>query len=426
MQKRFVVVGLLLLLTWFPATRSVLAAPTVETVAVELAFPKSAVPSPQLVERMQASLTVICEHLLRERSVELVANQRADYERLIREVAERVLTGYDVEQVNMTIGSATVVRVNVRPWGPTVARADVRLLLSGVSAEMLPMVRADLGPVEGEVQALLMGLSQDAVDWSGGAVKQEIRRRVEARLPEFQAAVDVSSGDVPVVSIVLLPVGQTIQGVLYQMTSSSIPNVLMLDEKETLAQAAQSLRGLPVAYAVRRTDALTQWLTQKAAATKIARQYRLTPLVAIQPAVDAAVQVQMESDRYRVWIEGRADLNAKDDNLSGKLHAGKFFSPKDELFLEVSWQPSSMSWTLEPGYARHDGPWIIGAQAATDEKDSTWWLERKMAANWRLRTQFQPEDKTYEFSLRYRVHEFLSVEYVVEKNDQYVRLVGNL
>lgn len=428
MWKRFALCGLFLTLLWTTSVITVLAAPaTVEHVAVELVFPPGAQPAPPLAQRMNASLSVISEHLLQDRPLELVTSQRADYERVIREVAERVLTGYDVDQVMLSAGVETGVRVLVRPWGPTVARTEVKLLLSGVSAEMLPIVRKDLGPLESDVQMLLTGLSQDAVDWSGGAVKQEIRRLIEARLPEFQAAVDLSSdGAVPTVSVVLLPLGQTIQGVQYQMTSASIPNVLMVKDKEALAQSAQCLRGLPVQYAKRREAALTQWLTQQALTAQAVSQYRLMPSVSFQPAVDAVVQIQLESDRYRVWIEGRAELNSKDDKLSGKLHAGKYFSPKDELFLEVSWMPSDMDWTLAPGYARHSGPWSIGTQVATSDNDVCWWLERKLANNWRVRTQFQSEDSAYEFSLRYRVHEFLSVEYVVEKHDQFVRLVGNL
>lgn len=220
MRKRALLCGLLLTLILL-TTASVQAAPVIETVQVELAFSQGR-PAAPLMARMQDSLAVISEHLLRDRSVELVSGQQADYQRVIRDVAERVLTGYDVDQVALSVGTASTVSVTVRPWGPTVASADVRLQLSGVSADMLPIVRQDLGPLEDEVQALLVGLSQDAVDWSGGAVKAEIRRRVEQRLPEFQAAVDVSSGDVPVVNIVLLPVGQTIQNIQYQIDRKSV------------------------------------------------------------------------------------------------------------------------------------------------------------------------------------------------------------
>ena len=425
MRKRVLLCGLLLTLILL-TTASVQAAPVIETVRVELNFSQGARPAAPLIERMQDSLTVISEHLLRDRSVELVSDQQADYQRVIRDVTERVLTGYDVDQVALFVGPASTVSVTVRPWGPTVAVADVRLQLSGVSAAMLPIVRQDLGPLEEEVQALLIGLSQDAVDWSGGAVKAEIRRRVEKRLPEFQAAVDVSSGDVPVVNIVLLPVGQTIQNIQYQMTSGSIPNILLVRDKEKLDEAVQALSGLPVPYAQRRKNELAHWLEQKAAGMYSIQQYRLKPVVLFEPGALTQVQIQMESDRYRVWIEGRADLNHKDDKLSGKLHAGKFFSAKDEVFLEVNWLPSDMSWSLEPGYARHSDPWTIGAQAATDDRNTCWWVERKLNGNWRLRTQFQPEEHDYEFSLRYRIHEFLSVEAVAEKHEQFLRLVGNL
>lgn len=424
MDKRFVSWCLLVLAIWF-VPLVVQAAPLVEKVRVELDFPQGR-PSPVLLERMNASLSVISEHLLKERSTEAVAERQADYRRLIGEVAERVLTGYSVEQVVLTVGPETLVKLAVRPWGPVVERADVQLTLSGVSTDMLPMVRMDLGPLEAEVQALFLGLSQDAVDWSSGAVKAEIRRRVEARVPEFQTTVDISAEPVPKVNIVLLPIGQTVQRVQYQLFSLSIPNVLMLEEKEQIGRLAQAIRGLPVRYAARHATELTQWLATTTANTSVAKRYRLTPEVAVKADVDTQVQIRLESDRYRFWAEGYVDVDRRDDNITGRLHAGKFFSPQDEAFVELTLHPTAMDWTVEPGYARHNGPWMFGAQVELGDQETHWWAERSFANNWRVRAQVHPQDDDHDITLRYRLHEFLSVEFVAGRHEQFLRVVGNL
>ncbi len=379
-----------------------------------------------LMERMNASLSVISEHLLKERPSELVADRQADYRRLIGEVAERVLTGYSVEQVALVVGPETLVKLTVRPWGPVVERADVRLTLSGVSTDMLPLLRADLGPLEAEVQALFLGLSRDAIDWSSGAVKAEIRRRVETRVPEFQTTVDISAESVPKVNIVLLPIGQTVQRVQYQLFSLSIPNVLMLEEKEQIGRLAQSIRGLPVQYAARHAPELTQWLATKTADTSVAKRYRLTPDVSVKADADTQVQIRLESDRYRFWAEGYVDVDRKDDNISGRLHAGKFFSPQNEAFVEITLRPTEMDWTVEPGYAWHNGPWLFGAQVELGDQETYWWVERSFANTWRVRAQVHPHDNDRDITLRYRLHEFLSVEYVAGRHEQFLRVVGNL
>ena len=49
-----------------------------------------------------------------------------------------------------------------------------------------------------------------------------------------------------------------------------------------------------------------------------------------------------------------------------------------------------------------------------------------MSPKWRLRAEHFSGDDRNEYGVRYRIHEFLSAEYVYGGDEFYLRLIGNL
>ena len=53
-------------------------------------------------------------------------------------------------------------------------------------------------------------------------------------------------------------------------------------------------------------------------------------------------------------------------------------------------------------------------------------LEQDITPKWRLRAEYFSGSDTTEIGVRYRIHEFLSAEYVYSNDKPYFRIVGNL
>ncbi len=51
--------------------------------------------------------------------------------------------------------------------------------------------------------------------------------------------------------------------------------------------------------------------------------------------------------------------------------------------------------------------------------------EQEFARDWLLRYEYRWTDQRGEGALRYRLHDFLSVEYVIDNKDKWLRLIGN-
>ena len=113
-----------------PAAKAAPGASVVEAVRVEMLT--NAPTSPRVTRRMADSVQTIGEHLLLGRTTREVADQREQYERLVRDVFDRVLAGYTVERVTLEAAPVSVLRIGIAPWGDTVRQVDIQVDYSGL------------------------------------------------------------------------------------------------------------------------------------------------------------------------------------------------------------------------------------------------------------------------------------------------------
>ena len=186
-----------------------------------------------LLERMSASMQTVAEQLLLDKDTEKVSPVQNEYTRLLGEVGDRVLNGYQMEAVSMQLGSVTQVTMVVAPWNETISNVFVDLQFSGVEENTAALLQSKMPALREQLEAVLRGSSADASDWAGGVLRRLVREQVETELPEFRAAVDVvREQQRTVVQVVIYPVGQLVQSIDYEMVSQSIPNLLLLNIKQ--------------------------------------------------------------------------------------------------------------------------------------------------------------------------------------------------
>ena len=380
-----------------------------------------------LLERMAKSMQVVSEQLFLDKDSVNINAARGDYERLLAEIGDRVLTGYQMESVSVSAGSVTSINMQVAPWSAAVDEVFVDLQFSGVEPGTAELLKKQVPGLEARIESVLRGSSVDASDWAGGILRRLVRSEVEASLPEFKAAVDVVREDSrTVVQVVIYPVGQLVQNVAYSMTSESIPNLLLLDLKQRYAEKADALRGLPVDYVKRHQAELESLLLTELENEKSVRMHQLAPAVKLVPASTLGVEIGMGSDKYKIWFEGYGDIGRNDDNISGRAHIGKFISGRDEIFGEAGVTLDEVDWDFSAGYARHWGKATLSYMRRSPDGQNVFRGEYDFTSKWRLRTEYFSGTDTTEIAVRYRIHEFLSAEYVYSNDKPYFRIVGNL
>lgn len=405
------------------------AGTTIDTITVSVTTVDGAqAPPARIAKRMAASVTTVGEHVLLGRKVSEIAAGQDSYERIIKEVFDRILVGYSVEHVRINPDVNTGIILELVPWGEVVREVVLEVDYGSVSPELAALIKADMGDVEERVNNILVGLPIDAVDWAGGVSKTVIQEVLAEQLPEFRSNFDVEAGARTVVKLSLVPTGETIKDVHVSLRSQSIPNVMLLRMETVFAEGAKQLTGLPVAFVERHRDYFAQKFGEVASRQYLSRSFGLTITPVISPGPDTVIVATVETDKYNIWLEGYLDMGRHvNDNTSARLHAGKFVGSRDEAFLEVEFIPNTVTWEFAPGWSHRFGDsTFIGVKHILPDNDNILTLNQKLSRDWSLRAERWPENNKNEFGLRYRLHDYLSAEYIFTEDESWLRLIGHL
>lgn len=398
----------------------------VETVKVEIRSEETSLP-PRIEKRMVASVKTIGEQMFIGNAEKNLIEKKQAYEQVIREVFDRVVFGYSVESVTLSLGVETKIQIVIKPWGEVVKKVDLEMDTAALPEEIIPLLQKDIGDVKRISEEGLLGLPVDSLDWAAGVSKLAIREFFSEELPEFRSSVEISGGTHTLIKVVLVPVGVTIQDFHVSLRSKSIPNVLLAQLRPAVEKNATLLTGLPAAFVERHRSYFEQRIQQAISQQPAAKNYGLSYRTLISPARDTDIRVDVETDKYKVALEGYMDMGKTTDNTSFRLHAGQFFTKRDEGFVEVNFIPASMRWEFVPGWGHRIGDSMqVGLKYNHSQEQAIGWLTQQLDRNWQLRVERMPKTGYNEFGLRYKLHDFLSAEYIVGQDESWLRLIGNL
>lgn len=394
---------------------------------VTVSITASQTPTTRIAKRMSASVGTVGEQMLVGRTISDVAKDKVTYEKLIQEVFNRVLVGYSVQSVSVSPASDTKIQVEIVPWGDVVHEVALEVDFGNISPELTDLVSKDMGNIEEKVNDVLVGLPIDSLDWAGGVAKLVIREVLASQLPEFRADFDIVPGARTLVKLSLAPLGATVQDIHVSLKSQTIPNVLLAALRPTVDQVGKNLVGLPVAFIERHRDYFTSQLGTAVATQPFTKRYRLAITPFISPGGDTQIVLNAETKEYKVFIEGYMDMGRTEDNTSVRLHAGKFMSKRDEAFMEVNFIPSSVAWDFVPGWGHTIGSTTTaGIKYDISAQQDILWLHQDLPHNLSLRLERTPATGKSEFAVRYKMHEFVSAEYIFSQEGNWLRLIGNL
>jgi hypothetical protein len=401
---------------------------TINTVSVSIDSPIIAPPQ-RVAKRMGLSVATIGEQMLLGRAVGEVSANKLVYEKLIQEVFDRVLVGYSVQQVNINAGPDTKIEVVIVPWGDVVRDVTLEIDYGTISPNMIPFVKQDMGDLQARIKEVLVGMPVDSVEWAGGVAKNLIREQLASQLPEFHANIEIVAGSVAVVKLSLLPAGAVVQDVKVTLKSESIPNVLLLEARPMVEEKLADLQGLPVDFIERHRTYFTQRILAEMNSYALVRNFGLILQTAIQVGNETNVQINVESAKYKVTLDGYLDMGREGNSTNNafiRLHVGDFIDPKDELFLETNFFPGTVTWQVAPGWGHVYGKSEVGIKYETYEKQPLFFFNEDIGHNWACRLERTPGTNYTEFGISYKVHDYLTLEYVISSQAHWLRVMANL
>jgi hypothetical protein len=217
-----------------------------------------------------------------------------------------------------------------------------------------------------------------------------------------------------------------VQHVQLVLRSRSIPNILLEQIRPDLDSAVNELSGVPASFIDRHRGYFTNRLSEITAHNSMAKRYGIVFTPTINAAAETEVALQAETGMYNLALDGYLDVGHHEDNTSFKLHIGKNFSSKMEGFFESTFIPGSVTWKFMPGIVYRYDNTAAGFKYNINDDRCTFLVNQYIGNNWVARFERTPSDGSYEFGLRYKLHEFISAEYVFTNTDRWLRLIGHL
>ena len=189
------------------------------------------------------------------------------------------------------------------------------------------------------------------------------------------------------------------------------------------------LVGVPVAFVDRHRVDIEEMIREPLDEQKDFRALKMKSNVELNAGEKTSVMIRSNSERYRMRLSGWFDIGRSDnvnDDFVFRAHIGRKVSKFDEAFLQLDAQPQDVHFKWSLGYARLLNR---GTQAAlrydfTDE-DMIARIEQEFFKDWVLRYEHRFDAEKDEAAIRYRLHDFLDVEYVVDRKESWLRFIGH-
>ena len=389
-------------------------------------------PIPPIVRaRMERTVAAIAAERMEGRRVAAISP--AEESELIGAVFDRLLVGYTVTGVEVRPAQRTEVEIHLAPWADTIRDVRVETTVEGMPPAVEELVRVDLAGVNTVFSDALVGLPVAATDWAAGALKGRLTSYMDEHLPEFRADYDIDVDAEARVRLTVYPRLPVVRTVDLSMRSDTIPNVTLLTRRKAMESEVSHLVGVPVSFVARHRAAFEQQLAEGLDSARDFRCLHLTSHVTITPGERMAVMSRTDTTRYRLRLTGWLDIGRTAENRDGeqrdlhvRLHAGQMMSARDEFYVETDVAPEDVRFDWRVGYARALLPRLAG-DLRYDLRDARFSVAGtyEIHPRWLVRYEQWTDTGAWEWELRYKLHDFLSIAGLVDGHDRWVRLIGN-
>lgn len=413
---------------------NVFAAPvshvSVDVTAIETPMP------PLVQKRVSASIQTVGNHIFINQDDGAIQNQYASYERTVTDIINRVLIGYTVEDIRITPGPDTHLAVRIRPWGETIKKVNITVDYGSLPLMGWQAADKDLIGVRAFVENLLLGLPVDSLDWANGTIRSVMENELSAMLPEFYPHITITAGPETDVKIYFMPQLPVVRNVNVTVEAENLPKVIFLNTRRNLEMRYAGLEGLPVAFVRRHEREFMADLQDSLSHQWVIKQYKLRVLPSLDIGENMNIHLKSETDFYDIRAGAYIDMN-RDDRRPGSTdrdehtvlaaHVGRKVGQHHEFYSELEFRPTSVKWNFIPGYFYRWGKFTtMGYQFETTDDSNHLWLRQQLGGRWMLRFDRDLTNRDDEFGLAYRLHEYISLEYIISDHDNWLRIIGHL
>lgn len=403
------------------------AAP-IEAVNVSVSSTGGVIPD-SVEQRIRASISAIGSRVLVGKEDSIFLLNRSAYDKVLSDIVNRVVVGYVVSDMQISYGPSTDISVTLQPVGRIIQDVETTVDYGNLTPEAEKLVSEDLTGIGSRMSALLTGLPVDSVGWAESVSQSAGQELLSSALPEFTANFDVTAGEHTKVRIYLIPQGNIVREGVLTFRETTIPRLLMYRAAERTERKLADLEGLPVAFVQRHRADIAADMQKSLENDGFVKRYEIAIKTELIAGEKTELKVDALTDHWLIqteaWLDAGRDGN-KTTAISGTL--GHYVGKSDMIFGEARFYPSPMDWNVYGGWMHRFGEdYFLGYKYDFVENSSHAVAKKRFGDRWAFRYDRDFKEKDNEYGISYRIHNYMSVEYVYnDEEGKWVRLIANL
>jgi hypothetical protein len=320
-----------------------------------------------LSESAGRSMAAVYDHIPR-------SEPSAVKEELMRVVAERLLLGYSVASVTFW-GDEAVLTMKV---SSPIPEWKVEITPPNLNSPVDTWFAADIAGLDAEILPMIRNAPLEMLSWGDLDLKREIESLSGRRIPGWRvlllAQATVEGG--MILNVSFTPEQPLTLAVTTKINSASIPAVLHSNLRDNLMKGFAPVIGIPVPWLERHKDDLAAFGSSILKDEELVQISKAEPVVAAEPGVVSAMDVELESRRYSAGFWMSVYAGADERYPEAGIHLGRRIQLLPhwdmEMYLEAILRLDD--WELENRLGLRWPIWRnIWVGGEWSNMDSMWW-----------------------------------------------------
>lgn len=380
-------------------------------------------------KRITESITSVGERIFSGKDDRLFLANQKQYDKVLSDIVNRVVIGYMVTDLHVDYGKQTMMHVTLQPVGESIQTVETVVDYGSLSKEATSYVKKDAMHVGHLMESLLVGLPIDSIGWAENVSQSAGKDLLAKVLPEFDTNFDVIPGKHTKVRIYLIPKGSIIRSSEIFFRRMDIPRLIMLKSVWQAEEMLKALEGLPVAFVNRHYDEISSDLEKTLQNNSIIQKYKISVHTELQGADKSILFIDATTQEWMIRTEGWFDINRK-ENKSYAFHGilGYSWNKNSRIFSELIWYPGPMKWNFFVGMNHSLGNGMYaGGKYDIANRHIHVFGQMKISDRMMIDYDRNITEAWNEFGLLYKLHNYMTVEYVYNNKDgNWFRLIANL
>ncbi len=310
--------------------------PEVKVQSVEVQLVVTGAVYEGLQERIEFSVGRVGEKILLSQPLSLLQRNQETVKAAIFNVFSKVLTGFKLDSVDLSLGRHTKVVILMTPIPPLISSVRLRLEIKDVAPELIVFAEEFRDNIEKELNRILIGLPVASVAWSEGSIDLAANYLAEREFPGFSPSFVMEAGTETDFVLTLTPNEPAVASIKTVYNSRDFPAWIVKSKSPHADENFWILKGLPVEFVAHYQKQLERFLLRRSEYFPELQRLGISTRVSVSPNETTTVKLDMESQVLRTKLEARYFVDNDDPfaNIHGYLG---YHTDGGEWFIRKYW-----------------------------------------------------------------------------------------